>query len=362
MKSNISLRQRAHKLSSRVGAKDISALLLCGFLALLLTGCGGGGSSKSTATGETSLQSTVVGNVSTANSPAATTSASIAASAIPVGGSVTQSSNVDGSRVTLDQVSATATYSGSTLRVSVTNGRTGSWGTVSSGDVALRTNNDLVGTSSGDTYRERAIGKRIGTSGLAVVDVFTDRLNAANTDYLVGGVWLYIPDGANPTPEIGAFVDGPDTNLTPAAYLTAEKTNATYQGDATGIYLGDDSGTVIAGEFVADVELTLDFGTSPTISGRVTNINEIDATRTSLDPVAGNPALNLGTASIASAAGGFFTGDTSGVDASSRNYIGKWGGQFYGDQAQKVGGTFGGMTDNADYDLSFVGAFGAKKN
>ncbi len=299
---------------------------------VLLAGCGGGSGSSSKisvtsmVTGETSLQSTVVGNVSTANNPAATASARGAASATPVDGSVTQSSNVDASKVTQDQVSATATYSGSTLSVSVTNGLTGSWGTVSSSDVELRRNNDLVGTSSGDTYRERAIGKSIGTSGLVVVDVFTDRLDVTDTDYLVGGVWLYIPDGANPNPEIGAFMDGPDDNLTPAAYLTAEKANATYEGDATGIYLGVDSGTVIAGEFVADVGLTVDFGASPTISGEVTNINEIDPTRTILASVEGNPTLNLGTASIADAAGGFFTGDTSGVDASSREYTGKWGG------------------------------------
>lgn len=334
-----------------------SIVVVCTFA---LAGCGGGGGG-SKATGGTSLQPTVSGNVSTANRATATTSARTATSATPISGSVTQSSNVDDSNVTQDRLSATATYRGDTLSVSVTNAETGSWGTVGSGDVALRTTN-LVGARSGDTYRERAIGKRIGTSGLVVVDVFTDRLSAADTDYLVGGVWLYVPDVANPTLEIGAFIDGPDANLTPAAYLTAEKANAAYEGDATGLYLGDDDGTAISGEFVADVELTLDFGPSPKISGRVTNINEINVSRDELISVPGNPTLNLGEASIATAAGGFFSGNTSGVDASSRSYTGKWGGEFYGTQAEKVGGTFGGMTDTEDYDLSFVGAFGATKN
>lgn len=43
MKNNFSLCQRAHNIPSRVDAKDIPMLLLCGFLVLLLTGCGGGG-------------------------------------------------------------------------------------------------------------------------------------------------------------------------------------------------------------------------------------------------------------------------------------------------------------------------------
>ena len=340
------------------------AVALTLFFAFALSGCGGGGSSGgSTPTASTgtpagpSLQSTVIGNV---NPAGATNSANTAASATPRSGSVTQSSNVNSSGVTQDQLSATAAYSGNTLRVSVSNGASGSWGTVSSSDVALRANN-LMGTRSRNTYRERMIGKRIGTNGFVVVDTFTDHLSAADTDYLVGGVWLYVPDEANPTPVIGAFMDGPDANLTPAAYLTAEKADATYAGDATGLYLGTDSGETFFGEFVADVELTLDFGTSPTVSGMVSNVNEIDFARDVRTPIAGNPTLRLGPASVANAAGGFFNGDTSGSDASGLRYTGKWGGQFYGDQAQKVGGTFGGMTDTDAYDLSFVGTFGAQK-
>ena len=338
------------------------AVALTLFFAFALSGCGGGGGSSggSTPAGP-SLENTFVGNVNPANRAGATRSANTAASATPLRGSVTQSSNVDSSNVTQDQLSATASYSGNTLSVSVTNEVSGSWGTVSSGDVALRANN-LMDTGSGNTYRERMIGKRIGTNGFVVVDTVTDRLSAADTDYLVGGVWLYVPDEATPTPVIGAFLDGPDTNLTPAAYLTAEKADATYEGDATGLYLGTDGEETFFGEFVADVELTLDFGTSPTVSGMVSNVNEIDFARDVRTPIAGNPTLTLGPASVANAApGGFFSGDTSGSDTSGIRYTGKWGGQFYGDEAQKVGGTFGGRSDTNADGVSFVGTFGAQK-
>ena len=220
------------------------AVALTLFFAFALSGCGGGGSTPA----GPSLENTFVGNVDPANRAGATRSANTAASATPLRGSVTQSSNVDSSSVTQDQLSATASYSGNTLSVSVRNEVSGSWGTVSSGDVALRANN-LMGTGSGNTYRERMIGKRIGTNGFVVVDTVTDRLSAADTDYLVGGVWLYVPDEATPTPVIGAFLDGPDANLTPAAYLTAEKADATYAGDATGLYLGTDSGSGTDGVF-----------------------------------------------------------------------------------------------------------------
>ena len=44
-------------------------------------------------------------------------------------------------------------------------------------------------------------------------------------------------------------------------------------------------------------------------------------------------------------------------------YAGKWGGQFYGAQAETVGGTFGAsVTSNVPNELEyFVGAFFAEK-
>ena len=63
------------------------------------------------------------------------------------------------------------------MQVSVTNSRTGSFGMVDSDDGLLRSN-DLAGTNSGNTYRERLYSKRI-SNGFVLVDVFTNRLDAA---------------------------------------------------------------------------------------------------------------------------------------------------------------------------------------
>ena len=331
-------------------------------LAFALAGCGGGGGGG----GAMSLANTVAGNTAS-HAQAANGQVRIATRATPISGSVTQSSTVNGSNVTLDQVTADASYnSDGTLTVSVRNGRPGSWGTVDSGDIALRGNN-LVGTATETEYRERAVAKTTDDGGVVVVDVFTDRLSSADTDYLVGGVWVYVPPTVTSTSdlEFGAFADGPDANLTPANYLRTAST-ATYEGDATGLFAGQDNGGVLLGEFVADAQLAATFGTAPVISGSISNFMEIDSARESLTVIPGSPTLTLGSSTITNAAGGFFNGDTSGtqtVQSVAREYEGKWGGQFYGTTAQAVGGTFGGSTSgNSDnYEISFVGAFGAEK-
>ncbi len=335
-------------------------LLSCLVATMALTGCGGGGNGS---VSSMNLAPSLTRNIE--NNPPTMESAQTAAAAIPVEGSVTQSSEVNAATgVTLDEITAEAEYSNGELQVSVTNGRTSSWDTVGSGDVVFRSN-DLTGTNTGDTYRQRTLGKEIGDGGV-IVDIFTNRLSDTDTDYLVGGVWLFIPGDADMVDdvEIGAFADGPDASLTPAAYLQTTGT-ATYEGDATGVYVGTDVDGAFVGEIVADVALTAALQpTNPTIGGTLTNFAEIDASRSVLTPLAGSPTLTLGTAPIAAAAGGFFTGDTSGtqeVDGTTHTYTGKWGGQFYGSEANLVGGTFGGSTDNQGYQNVFVGAFGAEK-
>ena len=333
--------------------------LACVFT-VVLAGCGGGGGGSSGSSGSSGLASTLSGNIQ--GGAAARTQAQTASAATPKEGSVTQSSNVDGSNVTLDQVDATATYSNGRLIVSVANQRSGSWGTISSNDIRLRSNT-LQGTNTGDSYEQRTLGKRVGSNGVAIVDVFTNRLSAANTDYLVGGVWLYFPDDSTTSGvEIGAFVDSP-TTPTPTSYLTTSS-SASYDGDATGLYVGRDDGGEFVGEFVGDVRLNATFGNSPSISGSVTNFADIDVTRTIVAPIDGNPTLTMAAATISQTNGGFFTGDTTGrhtVDRQVRNYSGKWGGQFYGPTANAVGGTFGASTRNTNYDLTFIGAFGATR-
>ncbi len=333
-------------------------VLVCAVMYVVaLAGCGGGGGG-----GGTGLSNTVTGHLG--HSPAARSQAASAASATPQEGSVTQSSTVDGNNITEDNIEATATYVGTALRVSVTNQRSGSWGTVSTDDELVRSNNALTGSKTGDSYSERVFGKRV-DNGVVLVDIYTDRVNAADTDYMVGGVWVLVPNDVDAVDdvEIGAFIDSPMA-LTPSSYLRTTAT-VNYDGDATGLYLGEDNGEVFAGEFLADVDLTASFRPSnPSIEGTVSNFQDVDVSRTVVGPIGNSPTLTLGAANIGNDDGGFFTGTTSGTAAlsgESRSFSGKWGGQFFGDEAQRVGGTFGGQTTGTNYDSTFVGAFGAKK-
>jgi len=332
---------------------------------LTLAGCGGGGSSgggSASSGGGVSLNtlSTTV-ETSTARSAARDF-----AGATPRAGSVTQTSNTNNAGVTQDTIAADARYSGGELVVTVSN--TGSGGAValgndgnSPGTVVIASDNSVGQT--GRTYRSRVLG-RATVGGIALAQVFTNRLTQSDTDYLVGGVWLFVPQGATSTRdlEVGAFADGPDTNLTPAAYLSTAST-ATYRGDAYGLYLGRSAGVgEYGGEFDANIRLTANFGSTATVSGSISDVYVRDIGETSFVALAGNPSLSLQSATISASAGGFFTGNTH-ASVGGYTYAGKWGGQFYGSQANSVGGTFGGSTSgNSDgYEESFVGVFGAYK-
>lgn len=345
--------------------------------AFAVAGCGGGSSGG----GAAGVASTGVNddNGSGTNPVRAQAAAArVTAFATPVEGSVTQSSTVsDSSGVTLDQVETTATYNGDDLRVSVTNRRAGSWGTAGTDDVLpddeFSRSNDLVGVNTGNDYRRRRFRKRDDSVGTVFVDVLTNRLSAEQTDYLAGGVWLFVPRDVAAFDDIviGAFADS-SIAPTPASYLQTTAT-ATYTGDATGFYAGVGvpeayGGAPFIHKFVADASLTAAFGASPTIRGSITNLGNFANIngRSVFFRVAGDPTLNLLTTPIGNTAGGFFTGDTGGthrIGGTTYNHAGKWGGQFVGDQAQSAVGTFGTTSGNADgYELTFVGAYGAFKD
>ena len=184
----------------------------------------------------------------------------------------------------------------------------------------------------------------------AVTTTMTTYLD--DPDYLVGGIWIYAPDGAGPEDyEFGAFVDGNDpftaTNL---AGLTG---TASYAGRAAGVYTetGRDEKS-----FGADVSLTADFG-ADTISGMISDFHDAGD-----ELIEGNPSLMLETANIQTT--NFFSGDTM-MTVDGGDFTGKWGGRFYGNGANatdhpgSVGGTFGGAT--ADDTKAFLGVFLADK-
>ena len=181
-----------------------------------------------------------------------------------------------------------------------------------------------------------------------------------DTDYLAGGVWLFVPDTASSTDDyvFGAFADGGDPfwqdNI---VVLTG---NATYAGDATGVYLEKGASSTTIESFHGDVNLVAAFGDadSPgTISGSITNF-EVDGEATT-------GSLTLGKATIGAAAGsGFFSDAASGSD-DSRTYAGWWSGQFFGngetrtDHPGSVAGTFG--AKSTDEAVSYIGFFGAHR-
>lgn len=387
---------------------------------MALAGCGGGGGGSMPSVsvlGDLTVTQEVADNVVTAMGKAA--------EATPRAGSVTQSSNVDSNGVTTDQVAVTAEYGASVPRFSIRNEMGAEWsigmdegnprpisdttspwkgaglnkrvdgGTVyvdaytdidapamqqiggdNSPMTEIVSSSDSVSvTGSFDPHTKSITGTFNGQHGQflcqssscrwtesTLTGDWTFAPDSPDTDYLAGGVWLFVPnDDATSADEyvFGAFVDGNDPFR--QSDIMALEGMATYEGGATGVYSEKTDESTSIDFFNGDVELTADFGGGSvlgTISGSITNF-EVDG-----KPDVGMvDMLSLGTAPIGSENSGFFKGIVSGSD-DERMYEGNWGGQFYGNgdgntQPGSVAGTFGGSsTDDA---VNFVGAFGAHK-
>ncbi len=327
--------------------------LVCMFL---FAGCGGGGGGGGGALAPDDLRDLARARVSEVSTQLAQ-----AAGNAPNEGSVTQSSNGDGAvtPATTDSVNvAILERAGSEYTFTVT-----------------KTGDDLDWTITQDDLRddsdfaddvEDAIGLEAGgrvDNGTLRVGFFTNIESASDTDWLAGGIWLYVPDTVSGPSDIefGAFMDGnqPFTS----GNIDGLTGSATYNGAATGLYTDGGASEEAVGYFEAGVELTAEFGGAATpgsISGTVSEIFLDDDD----DPL--DREIMLGTATITDDAdGGFFTGDVTalGLDAPA-DFGGRWGGQFFGNDPgdatthpTTVGGTFGGASITAD--TSFVGAFGA---
>ena len=301
-----------------------------------------------------------------------------AARAIPREGSVTQSSDVDDmSNVTQDFVTVTVTEGPDGLQVSATyNGQRAV--DTEHGAAAERSGVEYVldrpkGTryferfdygdyQAVEFYRSLDTGDLTGVpAGDLWVDVYTDfnGVDIDDTNYLAGGIWVYIPDdgGANDY-EFGAFADGAAPY--PKSDIVASLTGtATYNGGATGVYSYGTNGGRRNEFFDATATLTADFDTNDpgSVSGRIYDVMVDD------EMVDGDPVLMLESA-LLTADSNFFTGDTS-MEFNDEDYTGKWGGQFYNDPDSNVNndhpgavaGTFGASTNEGD--KSLVGVFGA---
>ena len=184
----------------------------------------------------------------------------------------------------------------------------------------------------------------------------TRTVSTPDTDYLAGGVWLFVPDDATSADDVvlGAFGDGNDPFR--QSNLVALQGTARYIGEATGVYTDTSENEV--GYWDGNVILTADFGGRSdlgSIRGSVTGL-ESDGERYS-------GSLSLGAANIGSSNSGFFEGHLSG-NVEGVGLGGRWGGQFFGNSEAdgkpgSVGGTLGGRSD--DRSASFVGVFGAYK-
>ena len=188
-----------------------------------------------------------------------------------------------------------------------------------------------------------------------------------DTDYLAGGIWVYVPDDASSLAdyEFGAFIDGPDEFEFTQANLVGLTSTADYGGDdaeVIGVFADESTGKNIF--FDADVHLTANFGTISelgTISGRIYDF-ENSADKSSF---LGDSEFTLSVAMPETDSSSLFTGDTS-MTFENEEYEGKWGAQFYGngavatDHPSSVAGTFGAATPGPN-GKSLLGVFAAFK-
>lgn len=217
---------------------------------------------------------------------------------------------------------------------------------------------------------------------------------AADSDYLVFGVWLTetLQSNAASTFAFGAFADGnlpyqPVGGHSDANWQALTGT-ATYKGAAAGVH----ARPAPAGQkfdrvdwFHGDATLNAQFGNNTTqigtISGRIENIVShgepyVDETTGAAKVIYMDhdvPSNNSTGTNITSSDGTFIGSTRMGKELSAGGYefSGSWQGQFYGAQPSatsdndagrhpgSVAGTFG--VTNADESETFVGAFGAKK-
>ena len=184
-----------------------------------------------------------------------------------------------------------------------------------------------------------------------------------DSDYLAGGVWLYVPETVDPcissrpcnVHQAGAFANGNDRF--DGSDMDTLVGGATYEGRAIGVHT-DPTRTVY---FEAKARLTADFGSNTEfgyLQGEIFNF-----TSRSGASFPGAPVVRLELTGLFGNSAGFY-GDITHNDGSS-DYTGKWGGHFFGNGRSdgipgSAAGTFG--ATNEDGSKSYLGAFGTHLN
>ena len=331
---------------------------------LLLAACGGGGGGGG---GLTLTQQQLSGDLEAGKA---------VAGSIPKFGSVTQSSNFDGSNVTTD--SAQTSFDGSVLTLTVTDGN---------GDEDLSLNSRdhtyyaLSGTALADD-EDAAAGISVGawvlarqTSGTVTVAVaYTAWEDADSTNYLAGGYWVTASDdgvGAVDL-DLGAFFDwgdGSGFNHGVDGWTKPTSGTANYTGAAQGSYMyeGTEPENNDLGIWTGGLKLDANFS-ADTIDGCVgcTGVEAIyhysalnDLTEDEGTQFNGSIEFDQ-IMSIPS--DGTFKGTLQVVGTGITALSGNWGGVFSDNNDMNtvpgaVGGTLGGNFRDGDGEGAFVGMF-----
>lgn len=231
-----------------------------------------------------------------------------------------------------------------------------------------------------DGGKKGALFRRTDSDGKLWAAVTTDSSGAADTDWLATGVWAWTPTDTTAADrfQFGVFADGGDIfrrNLVGA--LAGE---ATYTGDASGVWTRVANGARRNDFFEARATLNADFSANPSDAGHGFISGRIHDIAVGGSAVAGSPEITLYRASVADEehTGALF-GNVSSMTFGGNVLTGRWSGQFFGAPADgatgaaklptSAAGTFGvarssretGETLLGDAAEAFAGAFGAHR-
>lgn len=341
----------------------ISATLLISAIALVVSGCGGGGGggggggSRTLPIGSTTLEQRFDTYLETGR----TTPPTQLVSFRDVMRRVTSVTPINGADAVYQSGSGTSASPGAGLETKVTTD-TNSLTIELGADVTLQS--DSADTTSATTpvrgqqdYTAYYLSESGTTEPRAVEAVAYTSRTATNADYATFGYWVFDQDDVwdDTNTVLGVFAHSGGVQ-TPAAIIREGTGTATYQGDAVGFSTFVTPSETDQQLFNGELELTATLGSSASIQGTISNIEYSDIGSSDSFGL-----VTLGSASIDNSPGGFFTGDATITTLLGLNPTGKWGGRFYGADAEVVLGTFGAGQSASGFSFDILGSFGAQK-
>ena len=225
-----------------------------------------------------------------------------------------------------------------------------------------------------DLSNQRAIAQVL--SGLSYPEdtsgEFSPTFSLAASPPVVFGIWA-VQNSEGRVTTVGSFADGGNQADTPSGSIPQD---GTYTGELLAFYQDfDDDGDLEDVDYsVGVVSLTVSGGSVTGSISRIANTGDDSNTFRLIDN-ADEPALtvvlNAATLPAAGSTGHFFQGTTSATSggqpvstASGGTIEGRWGGEFFGQTGQYIGGTIGLNVRVPDDGTSFTvfGSFSAERN